>query len=52
MEKIYLPEVFTDIVDLKKYKIHFAKRATNGSEPLDSFMRDMDEWRDWNRYSN
>lgn len=50
MADIYLSELFTGLAPLENYKIHFAKRA-DGSEPLDAFMRDMDEWREWNCYS-
>ncbi|MDD4239627.1 MAG: GIY-YIG nuclease family protein [Desulfotomaculaceae bacterium] len=50
MGDIYLSELFTKLAPLSSYKIHFAKRS-DGSEPLDAFMRDMNEWKDWNRYS-
>ncbi|NMD38530.1 MAG: GIY-YIG nuclease family protein [Christensenellaceae bacterium] len=51
MADIYLSELFTNLSPLKNYKIHFAKCA-DGFEPLVAFMRDMNEWREWNSYSN
>ena len=50
MSTIYLSELFTQLDQLENYKIHFAKQA-EGTEPLDAFMRSMNEWKDWNRYS-
>lgn len=52
MSKIYLEEIFNDLGPLSCYKIHFAKRSKNGTEPLDAFMRDIEEWAYWNRFSN
>lgn len=47
---IYLSEIMTELKSLKKYKIHFAK--SDGSEPLDVYMRDFNEWKHWNEWSN
>lgn len=50
MDIIKLNEIF-NIENLENYKIHFAK--WNGdTHPLDAYMRDFEEWRDWNRYSS
>ena len=49
MREIYLTEIFRDFGALTQYKIHFAKN--DGTEPLDAFMRGMDEWKYWNMYS-
>ena len=35
---------------LREYKIHFAKYS--GTEPLDAYIRDFNEWEAWNRWSN
>lgn len=49
---IYLSEVFTNLHPMSEYKIHFAKRSSDGTEPLDAYMRDFNEWKGWNRWSN
>lgn len=51
MSDIFLSELFTELGPLDSYKIHFAKRS-EAFEPLDAFMRDRDEWKEWNRYSS
>ena len=50
MGDIYLSDIFTGLGELTQYKIHFAKN--DGTEPLDAFMRGMDDWKYWNMYSN
>lgn len=44
-----------DILQLSKeeiyqYKVHIAVRNDQGVSPLDVFLRDRDEWREWNEY--
>ena len=46
---IYLSEIFDHLQPLNEYKIHFAKFS--GTEPLDAYMRDFDEWEAWNCWS-
>lgn len=35
--------------EIKEYKLHLAS-VSYGTQPLDVFARDFDEWVDWNRY--
>ena len=50
MNAIYLSEIFTNLHPLDDYKIHFAKADT--TEPLDAYMRGLEEWEWWNRFSS
>ena len=49
MKEIKLASLFPNI-NTSDYKIHFAKRSY-GTEPLDVFTRDFDEWKRWNTYT-
>lgn len=53
--EIMLSDFMTALHPLDMYKMHFAKRVSNGkndsSEPLDAYLRSFDEWKDWNRWS-
>ena len=43
----------TEIIEIKepeKYKLHVARRSREGDQPLDVYVRDKKEWRDWNRW--
>lgn len=56
MKSIKLKMIFPDIKpdDYDKYKIHFARKATNGVEPLDEYIADpthLEWWKEWNTYS-
>ncbi len=56
MKSIRLKMIFPDItpVECKKYKIHFARKAENGVEPLDEYLADpnnLECWKEWNTYS-
>ena len=51
MPDIKLSEIMTNLKPLDQYKVHFAKNSY-GTEPLDVFMSDFEEWKDWNRWSN
>lgn len=51
MADIKLSEIMTKLEELENYKIHFAKQS-EGVEPLDAYLYDFDEWKDWNRWSN
>ncbi len=46
MKDIKLKSIFPNI-NYDDYKIHFAKRAY-GTEPLDVFAEDFDNWKHWN----
>jgi len=46
MKEIRLKAIFPDI-NKEDFKIHFAKRAY-GTEPLDVFAEDFEEWKRWN----
>lgn len=35
--------------EIRKYKLHLAA-ASNGTQPLDVFIRDKEEWKGWNEY--
>ena len=53
MKAIKLKAIFPDI-DPYDYKIHFARRASDGVEPLDEYMadtRNLEFWKEWNTYS-
>lgn len=50
MDEIYLSEIMTELKPFEEYKVHFAKPDEN--EPLDVYMRDFDEWKKWNEWSN
>lgn len=50
MGEIYLSEIMTKLQPLTEYKMHFAK--SDGNEPLDVYMRDFNEWKSWNTWSN
>ena len=50
MRSIKLSSIFPDL-ESEKYKLHFAKKAPNGKEPLDVYKKGMDEWEKWNSYS-
>lgn len=52
MRQIKLKSIFPDL-DPDEFKIHFAKRAPDGTEPLDEYMADTKHlvaWREWNTY--
>lgn len=49
-EEIYLSEFMTALHPMEEYKMHFAKPDEN--EPLDVYMRDFEEWKSWNCWSN
>jgi len=49
MRAIKLNSIFPNL-DPNEYKIHFARKA-NDSEPLDVFIEDFDEWKNWNMSS-
>ncbi len=49
---IYLSEIFNKLHPLEEYKMHFAKHSNDGTEPLDEYMRDFNEWEGWNSWSN
>lgn len=36
--------------EIQQYKVHIAVRNNQGVSPLDVFLRDKDEWREWNEY--
>lgn len=43
----------TKIIEIKepeKYKLHRARRNPRGDQPLDVYVRDKKEWRDWNTW--
>lgn len=53
MKPIKLNSIFPDINPVE-YKIHFAKRSSDGIEPLDEYMADtrhLEVWKEWNTYS-
>lgn len=50
MGEILLQSIFYDL-KCKDYKIHFAKRSSDGYEPLDSYISNFDEWKEWNQYA-
>lgn len=53
MREIKLKTIFPDL-DPYDYKIHFARRGSNGVEPLDEYMADtkhLEFWKEWNTYS-
>lgn len=37
--------------EIKKFKLHLAFRV-NGTEPLDVFIRDKEEWKGWNEFKD
>ena len=48
----YLKDYLKDLGDLGEYKVHFAIRSNDSSEPLDEFISNFDYWKSWNRYSS
>ena len=50
MKEIKLNKIFCDVNPIQ-YKIHFARLSTDGTEPLDDYIADFDNWRIWNTYS-
>ncbi len=53
MRVIKLKSIFPDI-DPCDYKVHFARKADDGVEPLDEYMADtkhLELWKEWNTYS-
>ena len=53
MKSIKLNSIFPDL-NPKDYKIHFARKAPNGVEPLDEYLadpKDLKPWKEWNTYS-
>lgn len=42
----------TDLIDInpRKYKLHLAVTSKDGTNPIDVFIRDKNEWRDWQTY--
>ena len=51
MKSIKLKDIFPNL-DPIQYKVHFAKRAPDGTEPLEVYRKGLDEWEKWNSYSN
>lgn len=51
MMVIKLKSIFSDL-DPENYKVHFAKKAPDGTEPLDVYKNGIEEWKKWNSYSN
>ena len=51
MKQIKLKAIFPNLAP-DEYKVHFAKRAPDGTEPLDVYKKGMNEWEKWNSYSN
>ncbi len=51
MKSIKLSDIFPDLKP-EQYKLHFAKKAPDGVEPLDEYKKGMAEWEKWNTYSN
>lgn len=51
MQEVFLSEIMTKLESYDQYKIHFAKQS-DGVEPLDVYMRDFNEWKSWNCWSN
>ena len=52
MRPLKLKMIFPDL-DPNEYKIHFAKRAPDGTEPLDEYVADpknLAVWKEWNTY--
>ncbi|MBQ6262314.1 MAG: GIY-YIG nuclease family protein [Clostridia bacterium] len=50
MKDIYLSSIFMSI-DPYKYKIHFARVSPDGTEPLNDYVADFENWKYWNMYS-
>ena len=56
MKSIKLKMIFPDITpsECEKYKIHFARKASDDVEPLDEYLADpnnLECWKAWNTYS-
>lgn len=43
---------FADLIDLnpRKYKLHLATKSKEGVNPLDVFIRNKSEWKEWQTY--
>ena len=50
MKEIELRLLFHDVIPTE-YKVHFARKSGNGTEPLDDYIADFENWKWWNRYS-
>lgn len=53
MDNINLNELlhFSD-EEIYKYKLHLAAKNSEGTQPLDVFARDFEEWKYWNEWRN
>ena len=49
-ESVILLQDIWQIDDLAAYKVHFARRAKDGTNPLDVWARDTAEWQGWQKY--
>lgn len=50
MTEIKLCKFLSDLKP-EEYKVHFARTSDAGTQPLDDYMVDFENWKWWNRYS-